>query len=339
MAWSLRDRHGRDFDIVLGYDDIAAYHSCRAYLGGALGRSANRIAGAEFQLDGKTWQLAANDGDNHLHGGTVGFNKKIWTTRSHQPSTAQSAEGLSHLHLSLESPDMDEGYPGHVRVDLHISLSDQDELSWTYRAETDRPTLVNLSHHTYFNLAGTEPNATSDGPLSLPSVADHLVQLAADSFLPVGQELIPTGEIQSVAVSPFDLRQPTLLKSALSVPNAQLSLGRGFDHHFILKGNQDSSRRAFDPGAKHATVYHPGTRRKLEIGTSESGFQFYTGNWLDGSIRGKGLRQYGWRSGLCLESQGYPDAVHHKNFPSLVLLPGHVYNHNIIYRLHQDVDL
>ena len=308
------DRDGRLGDVVLGFGSVEGYASDAAleanpYFGALIGRYGNRIARSRFPLDGETVVLAANEGPNHLHGGPAGFDKRMWSA---EPFQRQGAVGL---RLSRVSPDGEEGYPGTLRVAVTVTFTGDDRLVLDYRATTDAPTVVNLTQHSYFNLTG-DP--------SVP-VGGHHVQVRADAFLPIDDACIPTGETCAVEGTPFDLRQPTLLSSRLDAGDAQIQLVRGFDHTFLLR-----SSPAGEP-VEAARVSKPVSGRVLTVATTEPGVQLYTGNALDGRLRGKGGTPYGRWAGLCLETQHPPDAPNQPGFPSTVLRPGETFASRTVY--------
>jgi aldose 1-epimerase len=295
------DRNGQFADIVLGFDSLAGYLAGSPYFGAVVGRYANRIADGRFKLDGVTYQLARNNGPNSLHGGVRGFDKVLW---SGELFDRDSAVGVK---LSYTSPDGEEGYPGTVAVRVTYTLTARDALIVEYDATTDKATPINLSQHTYWNLHG-------DGR---GDILDHVLTLEASAFTPVDSTLIPTGEIAPVAGTPFDFRSPTAIGARIDQTNTQLRFGRGYDHNWVL----DRS----DWSAPSVRLMDPVSGRALLIGTTEPGIQFYSGNFLDGSITGKGGRVYGHRAGLCLETQHFPDSPNHANFPSTLLRPGKRY--------------
>jgi aldose 1-epimerase len=290
------DRDGNFGEIVLGFETLDEYVRCPRYFGALIGRHANRIARGRFTIDGIEYQLPCNNGANHLHGGFKGFDKRVWDVR----------ESDKALHLSYFSKDGEEGYPGNVTAFVDYTLLD-NELRIDYRATTDRDTIVNLTNHSYFNLRGAG------------TILDHELTLNADHYTPVSEALIPTGEIKAVAGTPMDFRSGKAIGSELqNVPG-------GYDHNFVLN-NADGSLR---PGAR---LYEPVTGRVLEIFTTEPGMQFYSGNFLDGSLIGRNGVAYELYTGLCLEPQHFPDAPNHSNFPSTILHPGEEYTHTSLYR-------
>lgn len=305
----LPDCHGLFDDVVLGYDALDGYLGDTAYLGALLGRYANRIAGGRFTLDGESYTLAVNGDSNHLHGGCKGFDKVVWSA---EPFAGPGTNGVV---LRYTSWDGEEGYPGTVHAEVTYTLSDANELSIDYCATTDRPTPLNLSQHSYFNLAGA---AGGD-------VLAHEISIAAEHFTPVDATLIPTGELAVVAGTPFDLREATVLGSRIAADHEQLKLGRGFDHNFVLRGD--------GPGpALAARVREPRSGRVLEVLTTEPGVQLYTGNFLDGRHVGKGGVAYTQHAGFCLETQHFPDSPNQPAFPSTILRPGRPFRSRTVWR-------
>ena len=307
------DRSGRFADIVLGYDDLAGYLKDSPYFGAIVGRYANRIARGHFTLDGKTYTLAINNGPNSLHGGLKGFDKVMWTAH---PFRDQTGEGVA---LDYVSPDGEEGYPGTLRAKVTYTLTPDDRLIVDYNATTDKATPVNLSQHTYWNLVG---DAASD-------ILGHLLTINADAITPVDSTLIPTGEIMPVAGTPFDFRTPTPIGARIDQrENTQIRYGNGYDHNFVL--NRGSA--APDALVHAARVVEPSSGRTLDVYTSQPGLQFYSGNFLDGSITGKGGRVYRFRYGLALETQHFPDSPNHPNFPSTILRPGEQFRSRTVFQ-------
>jgi aldose 1-epimerase len=299
------DRDGRLDDVVLGHDDLEGYLNQSPYFGALIGRCANRVAHGRLALDGEIHQLGRNDGAHHLHGGHRGFDKAVWT------GSASRGEGEARVTFTLSSRDGDEGYPGALQVWVQYTLTSESQLVVDYRATTDRATAVNLTQHSYFNLGAT----------SQPDILSHELTIHADQFTPVDEALIPTGEIASVAGTPFDFRAATSIGARIDGREPQLRHAGGYDHNFVLAGG--STPR---DGLRHAArVQDPTSGRVLDLHTSEPGLQFYSGNFLDGSITGKHGRRYGHRSGFCLEPQHYPDAPNHDAFPSIILRPDREY--------------
>jgi aldose 1-epimerase len=304
------DRTGVLGDIVLGFDSLQAYLDGTPYFGAIIGRYGNRIAGAHFEMDGVTYTLAANDGANHLHGGIKGFDKVVW-----HGEPFQSRTGVGVV-FSYTSPDGEEGYPGTLLVQVTYTLTDANELVVDYLATTDQATPVNLTQHSYFNLAGP---ASGD-------ILGHELLLAADAFTPVDATLIPTGEIAPVEGTPFDFRIPHAIGERISVDHQQIEFGGGYDHNWVLNGTPA------DGMTLAARVFEPRTGRTMEIRTTEPGIQFYSGNFLDGSLTGKGGAVYDYRTGFCLETQHYPDSPNKPEFPSTILYPGAEYRTTTVFR-------
>jgi len=298
------DRTGKVADVVLGFDQPNAYLADPPppYFGAIVGRYGNRIARGQFAIGGKTYKLATNNGPNHLHGGNRGFDKVLWDM-----STKQTAQGSSVVFIRT-SPDGEEGYPGKLHVTVTYTLTEKNELIVDYRATTDKATPVNLTQHSYFNMAG---EGSGD-------ILGQQLTINADRYTPVDDTLIPTGELAPVQGTPFDFRQATAIGARINADNAQLKAGKGYDHNWVL--NRKGAGLEFA-----ARLADPKSGRTLDISTSEPGLQFYSGNFLDGTIKGKGGHVYAHRTGLCLETQHYPDSPNHKNFPSTILQPGKVY--------------
>lgn len=303
------DRAGRAADVALGYDTPEGWADNRSYFGAIVGRYANRIARGRFTLDGVEYALATNNAPNHLHGGVVGFDQATWRMRR-----TDSAEGEA-VELTHVSPDGDEGYPGTLRARVVYTVRTRENaLVVDFEAATDRPTHVNLTQHTYLNLAGHDAG----------DVLDHVLEIAADRFLPVDETLIPTGERRAVAGTPFDFRRATPIGERIGADDAQLRIGHGYDHTLVLA---DAMRT--DP-AFAARVHEPTSGRTLTVETTEPGVQLYTGNWL-GGIQGKGDALYRPRSGFALETQHWPDSPNKPDFPSTVLRPGRSYRSRTVY--------
>ncbi len=305
-------------DIVLGFDSLPPYTTVSPYFGALIGRYGNRIAKGRFTLDGIRYTLARNNGPNSLHGGIVGFNKVMWNTASFQKPDSVG------LTFTRTSPDGEEGFPGNLQVTVVYTLTDANEVIFDYSATTDKATPVNLTQHSYFNL--------TDGGRS--SVLGHVLTIDADSFIPVDSTLIPTGEIRSVTGTPFDFRQPTPIGARIEADNEQLRFGRGYDHTFVLrKGPTDRELGNATPTVTlAATVYEPVSGRMMQVYTSEPGMQFYTGNFLDGTLHGKNGVAYNHRTGFAMETQHFPDSPNHANFPSTILRPGGEYRSRSIYK-------
>ena len=295
------DRSGKHGDIVLGFDNLAQYLKGHPCFGCTVGRVANRIAKGTFSLDGKTYCLAVNNGPNHLHGGLVGFDKKVWKAEP---------QGGAVVRFTYASPDGEEGYPGRLSVAVQIALTDANELSIDYNASTDQPTPVNLTNHSYFNLVG-------EG-----DVLNHQLLIAADYFTPKDPTSIPTGEIRAVKGTPMDFTTPHRIGSRF----AQLQEKPvGYDHNFVINGGGKGLCLA-------ARVFEPRTGRVLEVSTTQPGVQLYTANYLDGSLTGKRGVVYRQHAGLCLETQHFPDSVNQPGFPSTILRPGQTYHHTTVHR-------
>ena len=302
------DRSGRPVDVLLGFDALEPYRTHGKSLGALVGRYANRIGGAKFSLNGQTYQLAANNnGVNHLHGGLVGFNQRVWTVEE---------VGDDRLALSLFSPDGEEGYPGNLTVRVTYTLTEEG-LTIGYRAECDRDTVCNLTNHAYFNLSGHD-----SGP-----VLDQTIQLLADRYTPTDPLSIPTGEIAPVEGTPMDLRRTAPIGARIGEDFPQLLQAGGYDHNWIPNGEAGTLR----PIARAAS---PATGISMEVLSTLPGVQFYTGNYLDGCPAGKGGAAYANRWGFCLETQFYPDSPNHANFPSCVLRAGEVFDHTAAFRFH-----
>ena len=308
VSLEVPDRNGKIDDITLGYDNLAGYIRENPYFGAIVGRYGNRIAKGCFSLDGVTYQLAINDGENHLHGGFKGFDKVVWKA---QPFEQNDAVGAKLTYLSK---DGEEGYPGNLECSVTYTLTDNDELKVSYEARTDKATPVNLTHHSYFNLAG---HGSRD-------ILDHQLMLCAEKFTPVDSGLIPTGQLQSVKDTPMDFTKPAAIGLRINDNYEQLKFGKGYDHNWLLNKNGQDLALA-------ARVYEPTTGRVMEIYTTEPGIQFYSGNFLDGSIVGKQGRIYKKRYGFCLETQHYPDSPNKPEFPSVVLRPDEKYHTQTVH--------
>ena len=303
------DRNGKLADVVLGFKTLAEYEKPGPYFGALIGRYGNRIANGEFTLDRKTYHLARNNNGQSLHGGLKGFEKVIWNA-----TPMETKQGPS-LKLTYVSKDGEEGYPGTLSVTATYTLTNKNELKIVYRATTDKATVVNLTHHSYFNLAG---QGSGD-------ILDHVVTIHAKKYTPVDKVLIPTGKLASVKGTPFDFRNPTPIGTRINEQDEQLKNGKGYDHNWVadkLSGHLGMIAKVEDPKSG----------RVMEVISTEPGVQFYSGNFLDGSITGKGGKVYNFRNGFCFEPQHFPDSPNHKNFPSTVLRPGETYKNTIIYR-------
>jgi aldose 1-epimerase len=306
------DRAGRVADVVLGRDDLAGYVAVRRFLGATVGRYANRIAHGAFELDGHRFQVPVNDGVNALHGGLAGFDRKNWTI------TAIGEKPVPFVTLSRVSPDGEEGYPGSLQTSLTYSLSGGMELSVAFSAETDKPTIVNLTNHSFFNLAGVEAGGGG--------ILDHHLTIAADTYLPVNPAGIPLGPPVRLDGTPFDFRSPHRIGLRLHDFDEQLQFRQGYDHNFCLRGGATSEPRLA------ARVSEPRSGRVLELLTNQPGIQFYSGNFLDGTVTGKYARVHRQYDALCLEPQAYPDTPNRIDYPSARLDPGQSYRHTSLYR-------
>ncbi len=308
------DRKGNPADITLGYDTFEPYLQNPVFFGAIVGRFANRIEKAEFELNGTVYKVLKNDGNNHLHGGAEAFHKKLWDAK------IITDGGKEKLELKYRSPDMEEGYPGNLDAKVLYSLDDEGRLSIEYFATTDKETVVNLTNHAYWNLAGHNAG----------TVLNHTMQINAETFTVINDECIPTGEIKKVEGSPLDLRAPKRIGEGLEMENVcdQLKYGHGYDHNFVI----DRS----GPGmVKAAEVYEPDSGRRMCVFTDKPGIQFYSGNFL-GGIPGKGDAVYDRRTGFCLETQHFPNSTKHKHFPSPVLRPGELYRFTTVYQFTAD---
>ena len=304
------DRDGNLGDIVLGFDNVTDYEDGCPYFGALIGRYGNRIGKAKFMLDGKLYTLAANDGENHLHGGIKGFDKVVWDAKP-----VENKDGVA-LQLHYLSRDMEEGYPGNLDVTVVYTLNNKNELVIEYTATTDKPTVCNLTNHNYYNLAGQGVGDNSG----------HLLMLNADYTTPVDKGLIPTGELKSVKGTPFDFKTPTAIGAHINDDDVQLKYAGGFDHNWVLNKRTPGSMTLA------AKVYEPTTGRVMTIKTTEPAIQFYAGNFLDGTLVGKEGKVYGRRCAFCLETQHYPDSPNKLSFPSTTLRPGQTYNTKTIHK-------
>ncbi len=310
VSLKVPDRNGKFGDVVLGYDALDGYVNDKSYFGAIVGRYGNRIGHAQFSIDGKTYTLAKNNGENSLHGGIKGFNKAVWAAKELPAKNGQS------LELTYLSKDGEEGFPGNLHVRVVYTLTDSNELKIEYSATTDKKTVVNLTNHTYFNLAGPGSG----------DILGHQLVIEADKFTPVDAALIPTGELRDVPGTPLDFGKATAIGARIDQDDEQLKLGHGYDHNFVLR------RAAGAPISLAARVMEPNTGRVLEVWTTEPGVQFYTGNFLDGTARGKGGLAYARRSAFCLETQHFPDSPNQPKFPSVVLNPGEKYSTTTTYK-------
>ncbi len=301
------DRKGKMADVVLGYNKLEDYIKATPYFGAIAGRYANRIAGGKFTLDGTTYTLATNNAPNHLHGGKVGFDKRLWKAKT---KTTSRGPVLDLYYVSMNT---EEGYPGNLSTRVIYTLTNDNELRLDYSAMTDKPTVLNLTHHSYFNLKG-EGNG---------DILGHRLMLNADRFTPIDATSIPTGKLQSVRGTPFDFRNYHTLGARINANNVQIKNGKGYDHNFVLNG------KGFRTAAR---VYEPTTGRLMTVSTTEPGVQLYTGNFLDATNIGKSGMPYKFRTGFCLETQHFPDSPNHPKFPTTTLRPGKVYRQTTIYR-------
>ncbi len=309
-SWTAPDKNGAYKDIVLGFDSIQKYQLPGVpYFGALIGRFGNRIAKGKFTLDGTNYTLATNDGQNHLHGGVKGFDKVVWN------ASEASTDSTASLVLTYLSKDMEEGYPGNLETKVTYTLNNDNQLNVLYEATTDKKTVINLTQHSYFNLSGDFSK----------SILGEEITINADTFLPVDATLIPTGEIKDVANTPFDFRQAKVIGKDIEVKDEQLKRGLGYDHCWILNNQNKGMRLA-------ATAHDPESGRLLEVSTDEPAIQFYTGNFLDGTLPSKQGGTYGHRTGFCLETQHYPDSPNQKDFPSVVLSPGEKYETTTIFK-------
>ena len=303
VAINVPDRHGKTADIALGHDALEGYVNRSRYFGALVGRCANRIAHGQFSLNGIAYKLATNNGPNHLHGGLRGFDKVVWNAEAND----------SAVRLNYLSRDGEEGYPGNLSASVNYSLTDTNELRIEYFATTDKDTIINLTNHSYFNLAGGG------------TVLDHEVIIHADAFTPIDNTLIPTGEVRAVAGTPMDFNSLTTIGARINTEDEQLRNAGGYDHNFVLRVGDQKLREV-------AEVYDPQSGRLLTVSTTQPGMQFYSGNFLNGTIIGKNGHAYLKHSGFCLETQHFPDSPNHTNFPSTVLRPAERYHHVTVFR-------
>lgn len=308
VSLQTRDKDGKFADVVLGFDSLSSYIKSNPYFGALIGRYGNRIAKGKFKIDGTAYKLPVNNGENHLHGGLQGFDKVFWNIEV-QPDSAS-------LKLTYTSIDGEEGYPGTVQSEVMYRLTDTDELVIEYKATSDKKTIINLTQHTYFNLTG---NPQQD-------ILSHQLRIESGEYLPVDKSLIPTGELRPVINTPFDFNTFTGIGERINNSDEQLKAGGGYDHCWILRDYDGKTLR------KVAELYEPTTGRAIEVSTTEPGIQFYSGNFLDGTLTGKGGVVYQQRTGLCLETQHYPDSPNRPAFPSVVLNPGETYKSTTSYR-------
>ena len=314
VSLKVPDRNGDLDDVVLGFDSLEGYVEEHPYFGAIIGRYGNRIANGQFTIDGETYQLPVNNGPNSLHGGIRGFDKVVWDA---EPFENERGRGLI---LSYTSADGEEGYPGNLQTRVTYTLTNDDELIFDYHAVTDKATPVNLTQHSYFNLAG-------DGS---GDILDHQVMLNASRMTAVDNTLIPTGELRPVEGTPFDFREPTAIGERINADDEQLRFAGGYDHNFVIDGDEGDSL------VLAARVHEPTSGRTLEVLTTEPGVQFYTGNFLDGSLTGKNGAVYEARTGFCLETQHFPDSPNQPSFPNTILRPGEEYRSTTVFRFGVD---
>ena len=307
VSLEVPDKQGKLGDVVLGYDKLSDYLKDSPYFGALIGRYGNRIAKGKFTLDGKEYTLATNNDQNALHGGLKGFDKVVW-----EPTLVASAQGPA-LKLTYLSRDGEEGYPGNLSVTAVYTLTHDNALKLEFTATTDKDTVVNLTHHSYFNLAGRD------------SILNHIVMIPADKYTPVDSTLIPTGELPLVEGTPFDFRTPTAIGARINQDNEQLKFGKGYDHNWVIN-------KPLGQYGLMARVTEPTTGRIMEVYSDEPGLQFYSGNFLDGTLIGKGGWAYQFRNGFCMEPQHYPDSPNKPGFPSVVLKPGQTFHNVIVYK-------
>lgn len=307
------DRAGKLQDVVLGFDSLPPYLQGNPFFGALVGRYGNRIAKGKFNLDGEDYALIKNNGENHLHGGTKGFDKVIWESQASQASQASDTPDGPMLELSYTSAHMEEGYPGELSITVTYLLRNDNALQVDYTATTDRPTIINLTQHTYFNL---NPNSKT--------ILDHELTLNADYYLPVDVGLIPIGPLDKVNGTPFDFLDVHTVGERIESDHSQVAIGGGYDHCWALNGPEGAMKTA-------AVLYDPVTGREMTVETTEPGVQFYTANFLDGSLKGKG-KTYGKRAGLCLETQHFPDSPNRPEYPSTRLDPGETYRTTTVFK-------
>jgi aldose 1-epimerase len=310
VSLKVPDRKGKLDDVILGYDQLDGYLTNKAFFGAIIGRYGNRVAHGKFVLTGTTYNIPKNDGDNALHGGLKGFNKRLWTAKDVSGSHGQA------LEVTYLSKDGEEGFPGNLSAKVVYTLTDQNELKIDYSATTDKDTVINLTNHSYFNLAG---QGNGD-------ILGHELTIRADRFTPVDSTLIPTGELKPVKGTPFDFTKATAIGARISQDDPQLKVGKGYDHNWVLNSG---GKGALSVAAE---AYEPTTGRVLQVLTDQPGVQFYSGNFLDGSITGKGGKVYNLRNGFCLETQHFPDSPNQPKFPSTVLKPGQHYQTTTVFK-------
>jgi aldose 1-epimerase len=311
VSLEIPDRSGQLADVVLGYDHLEDYEQDKLFQGATIGRYGNRIANGEFFLHGTKFQLTKNNGPHSLHGGKEGFHRKIWT------AVDRSRAGAEVLELTYTSPDAEEGYPGTLNATVTYTVpAESNELRIDYFATTDKETVVNLTNHSYFNLSGAPSQ----------KILDHQLLLHAKKFTPIGSTVIPTGELRAVNGTPFDFTKLTAIGARIQQEDEQLKFGSGYDHNWALQRTEGKDLQLA------AEVFEPDSGRVLEVLTTEPGIQFYSGNFLDGAIAGKGGQHFGYRTGFCLETQHFPDSPNHTDFPSTVLNPSETYRSTTVFR-------
>jgi aldose 1-epimerase len=307
------DSQGNFADIVLGYETIGEYFKGNPYFGAICGRYANRIAGGKITIEGRTYQLPINNGPNSLHGGPDGFNDQVFDAKG-----IFKTENGEAVEMFYESRDGEMGYPGTLSLKVTYTLNKNNELRLDYEATTDKSTYINICSHSFFNLAGEGSG----------NILNHELRINADKFTPVNDVLIPTGEIKSVKGTPMDFTEQTIIGKRIDNKFDQLDWGKGYDHNWVL------NKKTAGELSLAAICFEPQSNRVLEVHTTQPGMQLYTGNWLDGSDKGKGGKSYGMRSALCLETQNFPDSPNKINFPSTLLKPGEVYKHTCLYKFY-----
>lgn len=305
----VKDRDGKTEDVILGYDSIEGYENDNSFQGSIVGRYGNRIAKGRFTIDSTEYQLDINDGENHLHGGKKGFFKVLWTAES-----IETPEGPS-VKLNYVSPEGEMGYPGTVNITVIYTLSNDNEVKIKYEGTTDKSTILNPTHHSYFNLSGDFTK----------KIIGHELKINADKFTPVNETLIPTGELANVENTPMDLRTAKLIGKDINADYKQLEIAGGYDHNWVLNNYDKTVRKA-------AELYDPSSGRVMEVLTDQPGLQFYSGNFLNGTMNGKNGIKYEYRTALCLEAQIFPDSPNQPNFPSAILRPGEKYTQTTIYK-------
>ncbi len=309
VSLMIPDKNGKFEDIVLGYDNPQDYSKGTSYFGAIVGRYGNRIGKGKFSIDGTEYKLAVNNGENHLHGGNIGYNKVMWNA---EPLETENGPSLKLTYLSR---DGEEGYPGNVKLEVVYTLTNNNELKIEYSATTDKPTVFNPTHHSYFNLTGNTEN----------KILDHELMLNADQYTPVDAGLITTGKLENVENTPMDFRKPVKIGAGIDKDFEQLKFGKGYDHNWVLRNWDKTVKLA-------ATAYEPVSGRFMEVLTDQPGIQFYAGNFLDGTGSGKNGKPYQHRTGFCLETQHFPDSPNKPEFPSVRLNPGDTYKHTTIYK-------